>query len=166
MRDIELRMATEADVPQMNAIYNTYIVDSHVSFDTEPWPDEKRVDWFKERVAAGYPILVACEGETIIGTSWSGPYRPKAAYRSSVETTIVLAEGESGKGIAAGMYSKLMELLTEAKFHRAYAIIALPNDPSIALHRKLGFREIGVLEDAGFKDGKYHSTMMMERDLA
>lgn len=166
MRDIELRMATEADVPQIAAIYNVYVVDSHVSFDTEPWSDEKRLGWFRDRVTAGYPIIVACEGETVIGVSWSSPYRPKAAYRSSVETTIVLAEGESGKGIATGMYSKMMELLTDAGFHRAYAIIALPNDASIALHRKLGFREIGVLEEAGFKDGKYHSTMMMERELA
>jgi phosphinothricin acetyltransferase len=166
MRDIELRIATEADVSQMNTIYNSYIVDSHVSFDTEPWPDEKRLGWFRERVAAGYPIIVACEGETIIGVSWSGPYRPKAAYRSSAETTLVLAAGEFGKGIGIALYSKLMELLTDAKFHRAYAIIALPNDASIALHHKLGFREIGVLEEAGFKDGKYHSTMMMERELA
>jgi len=166
MRDIELRMAIEADVPQLNAIYNTYIVGSYVSFDTEPWPDEKRLEWFRERVGAGYPIIVACEGESIIGASWSGPYRPKAAYRSSVESTIVMAEGESGKGIATAIYSKMMELLTDAKFHRAYAIIALPNDASIALHRKLGFREIGVLEEAGFKHGKYHSTLMMERDLA
>ena len=166
MRDIELRMATEADVSQMNAIYNTYIVDSHVSFDTEPWPVEKRLGWFRERVAAGFPIIVACEGETIIGVSWSGPYRPKAAYRSSVESTVVMADWESGKGIATAIYSKMMELLTDAKFHRAYAIIALPNDASIALHRKLGFREIGVLEEAGFKDGKYHSTLMMERELA
>lgn len=166
MRNIELRMATEADVPQIAAISNTYIVDSHVSFDTEPWTDEKRLVWFRERVAAGYPIIVACEEDTVIGFSWSGPYRPKAAYRSSVETTIVLAEGESGKGIATGMYSKMMALLTDAGFHRAYAIIALPNDASIALHRKLGFREVGVLEEAGFKDGKYHSTMMMERELA
>jgi phosphinothricin acetyltransferase len=166
MRDIELRMATEADVPQMNSIYNTYIVDSHVSFDTEPWPDEKRLAWFRERVAAGYQIIVACEGETVIGVSWSSPYRPKAAYRSSVESTIVMAQGESGKGIATAIYSKMIELLTEAKFHRAYAIIALPNDASIALHRKLGFREVGVLEEAGFKAGKYHSTLMMERDLA
>jgi len=79
---------------------------------------------------------------------------------------VALAAGEFGKGIGMALYSKLMELLTDAKFHRAYAIIALPNDASIALHHKLGFREVGVLKEAGFKDGKYHSTMMMERELA
>ncbi len=166
MRDIELRMATEADVPQMNALYNEYIVDSHVSFDTEAWTDEKRLGWFEERVSGGYPIIVACDGDTVIGVSWSGPYRPKAAYRSSVETTIILAEAEFGRGIGTGLYSKLMELLSDTGFHRAYAIIALPNEASIALHLKLGFREIGVLEEAGFKDGRYHSTLMMERELA
>lgn len=165
MRSIELRVAIEADVPQMNAIYSTYIVDSHVSFDTEPWPDQKRLEWFRERVSAGYPFLVACDGDAVIGVSWSGPYRPKPAYRSSAETTVVLAEGEFGKGIGMALYSKLLEHLADAGFHRAYAIIALPNDASIALHRKLGYREIGILEEAGFKDGKYHSTLMMERAL-
>lgn len=165
MRDIELRMATEADVPQMNALYNTYIVDSHVSFDTEPWSGESRLEWFNERRSAGYPIIVACDGETVIGMTWSGPYRPKPAYRTSVETTIILANGEFGKGIGTGMYAKLMELLTDAEFHRAYAIVALPNDASIALHKKLGFREVGVLEEAGFKNNKFHSTLMMERAL-
>ncbi len=150
----------------MNAIYNTYIVDSHVSFDTESWTDDERLDWFRQRISGGYPILVACDGETVIGTSWSGPYRPKKAYRSSAETTVVLAEGEFGKRIGTAMHSKLIELLKEQGFHRAYAIIALPNDASIALHRRLGYRDVGVLEEAGFKDGKYHSTLMMELVLS
>jgi phosphinothricin acetyltransferase len=162
MSDIVIRQAIEADVPEMNSIYNEYVVGSHVSFETEAWSDKERLEWFRGRVAGGYPILVACDGNRVIGTSWSGPYRPKKAYRSSVETTVVLTEGVFGRGIGSALLADLIQCLKAAEFHRAISIIALPNPASIAVHLKLGYREVGVLDESGFKDGKYHSTMLME----
>jgi phosphinothricin acetyltransferase len=163
--DIVIRRAIEADVPAFNAIYNEYIVDSHVSFDLEAWSDEKRLDWFRSRVLDGYPFLVACDGDEVIGASWAGPWRDKEAYRGSVESTVILAPGAEGGGLGTVLYTTLLDALRSEGFHRAYGIIALPNDPSIALHRKLGYREIGVLDEAGFKDGRFHSTMLMELAL-
>ena len=160
-----IRRATEADVPSMNTIYNEYIVDSHMSFDLEPWTDRKRLEWFRERVDAGYPLLVACEAEVVVGASWAGPWRRKAAYRRSVESTVVLAPGREGRGVGTELYAELLNILRTEGFHRAYVIIALPNEPSIAMHRNLGFREIGVLEEAGYKDGRFLSTMLMELAL-
>lgn len=160
-----IRRAVEADVPEMNTIYNEYIVDSHVSFDLEPWSDQKRLEWFKDRVDAGYPLLVASEGDRVVGASWAGPWRPKQAYRHSVESTVVLAPGIEGRGLGTKLYAELLSVLRADGFHRAYAIIALPNSTSISLHRNLGFREIGVLDEAGFKDEKYHSTLLMELAL-
>ena len=165
MKDVVIRSAIEADVPSINSIYNEYIVDSHVSFDTEAWSDEERFAWFRDRVSRGYPVVVACDGDRVIGTSWSGPFRPKEAYQRSAETTVALAGGMSGRGIGTAMHTVLIDHLRTAGFHRAYAIIALPNDGSIALHAKLGYREVGVLGESGFKDGKFHSTMMMELAL-
>ncbi len=165
MSDVEIRRATEADVPDMNSIYNGYIVDSHVSFDLEAWSVEKRLDWFRSRVADGHPVLVACDRDEVIGVSWAGPWQPKRAYRSSVETTVVLAQESVGRGVGTQLYAALLDALRSEGFHRAYAIIALPNDRSIVLHRNLGYREIGVLDQAGFKNGKYHSTMLMELAL-
>ena len=66
MNEVVIRRATEADVPAMNAIYNEYIVDSHMSFDVEPWSDQKRLEWFRARVDVGYPVLVACEADMIL----------------------------------------------------------------------------------------------------
>jgi len=163
--EVVIRRAIEPDVPALNAIYNGYIVDSHVSFDLEPWSDEKRLDWFRARVGDGYPLFVASDNHKVIGASWAGPWRQKKAYRRSVESTVVLAPGSEGHGLGSRLYSELLDTLRAEGFHRAYAVIALPNDPSIALHRKLGYREIGVLEEAGFKDGKFHSTMLMELAL-
>ncbi len=165
MTEPVIRPAIEADIPEINAIYNRYIVYSHVSFDLEPWSNGQRLEWFGERVADGYPVMVACEGDTVVGASWAGPWQPKRAYRSSVESTVVLAPEAKGRGLGTALYSKLLELLRADGFHRAFAIIALPNDASVALHRNLGFTEIGVLDEAGFKDGRYYSTMLMQLAL-
>lgn len=160
-----VRPATREDVPAFNAIYNDYIVDSHVSFDVAPWTDDERAQWLEARLAAGYPVLVAEREGVVVGASWSGPWRDKKAYRSTVETTVVLSADATGKGVGTTLYKELMGELTTAGFHRAVAIIALPNDASIALHRKLGFTDVGVLDEAGFKDGRFISTRLMQRNL-
>jgi L-amino acid N-acyltransferase YncA len=163
--EVVVRAATSDDVPWLNRIYNTYIVDSHVSFDTEPWTDDERAAWFADRVARGYPVVVAERDGAVIGASWSGPWRDKAAYRTTVETTVVLAAGESGAGVGSALYRRLHDDLRSAGFRTAIGVIALPNEVSIALHRRLGYREVGVLDDVGFKDGRHYSTMLMQKDL-
>ncbi|MGI9586109.1 MAG: GNAT family N-acetyltransferase [Acidimicrobiia bacterium] len=160
-----IREATESDIPEMNAIYNQYIVGSHVSFDTEAWTDQKRLDWFVDRTSNGYPFFVALSAGDVIGMSWSGPWRHKAAYRRSAETTVVLRPDVTGSGVGTVLYETLLERLVELGFHRAYAIVALPNEPSVRLHLKLAFTELGVLDEAGFKDGSFVSTMLLERRL-
>lgn len=149
----------------LNTIYNAYIVDSHVSFDTDPWSDEARLTWFRRRAEAGYPILVAERDGKVIGAAWSGPWRDKAAYRRSAETTVVLDRGAVGEGTGSTLLGRLVDELERAGFHTAIAIVALPNDASIAVHRKLGYREVGTLTDVGLKDGRHWDTMLMQRSL-
>ena len=87
------------------------------------------------------------------------------AYRSTVETTIVLDQSHLRRGLGARLLGALLEQLTEQGFFMAVAIIALPNDPSIALHRKLGYTSVGVLHDAGLKYGRHWDTELFERRL-
>jgi len=164
--DLSIYPATSDDVAALNSIYNEYINDSHVSFDVEPWTDQKRHDWLVSRTKSGYPVLVARQDSAVVGASWAGPWQPKEAYRRSAETTIVLAPESAGHGIGRALYTALLDDLADRGFHRAYAIIALPNEASVGLHAKLGFREIGVLDEAGFKDGEFRSTMLLERALS
>jgi phosphinothricin acetyltransferase len=163
--DLVIRPATVSDAHDINVIYNEFIVESHVSFDTEPWTDDKRAGWLAGRIENGYPVIVAADGAGVIGAAWSGPWRDKPAYRSSVETTIVLIPGSEGSGLGTTLYRSLLADVANRSFHRAYAIIALPNDASIALHRKFGFVEVGVLDEVGHKVGEFHSTMLMELKL-
>ena len=165
MREPTVRDATPGDVPAVNAIYNSYIVDSHVSFDTEPWSDEQRLSWLADRIDHGYPVLVAVDDGVVVGAAWSGPWRDKAAYRMTVESTIVLADGSTGRGIGTTLYGTLLDRLRSEGFLVAIAIIALPNDASVALHARFGFREVGVLDGVGVKGQRRHSTLIMECQL-
>lgn len=162
---VDVRHAIGDDADDINTIYNRYIVGSHVSFDTAPWTHERRSDWLNDRTTRGYPVLVASDTVGIVGAAWSGPWRDKEAYARSVETTIVLDPGSTGEGIGSQLYGELIEELTGRGFHRCYAIVALPNDASVALHEKLGFTDVGVLDEAGFKDGAYVSTLLLELKL-
>ncbi len=161
---MRIRHATAADVPRINDIYNHYIVETHVSFDFEPWSDERRLRWFESYDRDGrHPVLVAEIDGRIVGTSYAGPYRNKEAYATSVETTVVLDHSELGKGIGRALLAALLEELATHDVHRAYAIVALPNEASIEAHQALGYRSLGVQHEVGRKFGSYWSTELLEK---
>ncbi len=158
-----IRPAEESDLGRINEIYNAVMVDSHVSFDVEPWDLEKRSTWWERYTSGRYGAYVAEAGGTVVGVAYSGPYRDKVAYDSSVETTIALDAEVTGRGIGSALLSALLGAVAASGVHRAYAIVALPNEASIALHERLGYRTIGVLDEVGHKMGEYWSTMILEK---
>ena len=160
--EASIRPAGAKDLRRIGEIYDTYIVDSHVSFDVELWTWERRLEWW--RAYEGRTLVAEVDGE-VVGTSFAGPWRHKQAYRLSVETTVVLDRGHVGRGIGTDLLRGLLELLGRDGFHRAYAIVALPNEASIALHRSLGYRTVGTLDEVGYKLGAFWSTVIMERAL-
>ncbi len=159
-----IRPATRNDSPRMNEIYNQTIVDNYVSFAVDPWTIEMREQWWDERPDELPTLVLEIEGE-VMGVSFGSRYRPKAAYESSVETTIVLDSSVLGRGLGTRLLGALVDELTLRGFHRAIAIISLPNDGSVALHHKLGYRTIGIMSETGFKLGRYWDVAMMEREL-
>ena len=154
-----------ADAGAINSLVNRYVLDSHVSFDTDPWSDEKRSDWLVRRFAEGYPVLVARNGGDVVGAAWAGPWRDKVAYSTSAETTIYVAPGCAASGLGTRLYEALLGALAGGGIHRCYAVIALPNEASIAFHERFGFVEVGVLDEVGSKDGRFVSTALLELRL-
>jgi L-amino acid N-acyltransferase YncA len=113
--DPTIRRATDADLDGITRIY--------VSFDTEPWPRERRIAWWDEH--QGHPrlvVLVADVDGDVVGAAYSSWYRPKVAYERSVETSIVLDGAWTGRGLGRRLYSALLDELAEAGTHRAYAV--------------------------------------------
>ena len=162
-----IRPMTAGDVPAVTRIYNYYIVHTHVSFDTEAWSEERRMEWFEMSGSSPrHPKLVILdEADEPIGAAWAGKYSLKHGYRLTVETTIVLAHRATGQGHGRPLLTALIAALRSSDVHRAVAVVALPNETSIALHHRLGYRTVGVMIDSGHKFGRFWSTEILELDL-
>lgn len=166
MAEAEVRRAQEGDLDAITRIYDQYVVDSAVSFDTEPWSRERRLAWWADH--RGHPrlvVLVAEAAGVVVGAAYSSWYRPKDGYRRSVETSIVLDGDHVGHGLGTLLYGALLDQLAAAGTHRAYAVVTIPNDASVGLHHKLGFRDVGVEDECGWKLGRYWSTLTLEKRL-
>ena len=159
-----IRDATPDDLQAINEIYNWTIVDNHVSFDTDPWDLPRRREWWDKRDPE-LVCLVAEIDDVVVGVTYASWYRPKSAYRSSMETTIVLGEGVRGKGVGTALLGRMLERLRSQGVHLAVAIVALPNDASIRLHHKLGYVTAGTLHEVGHKQGRFVDTMLLEKIL-
>ena len=171
-RSILIRDACVADLAALTQIYNYYVVHSIATFDTRPCATEERQTWFNQFACTGpHRLLVAVQREDgrverIMGYAYSARFRPKPAYSESVETTIYLASDACGLGLGDRLYSALFERLLNERVHRAYAVIALPNDASRALHLKHGFIPLQLLSEVGRKFDRYVDTEWFEKKLA
>ncbi|HWA10263.1 MAG TPA: arsinothricin resistance N-acetyltransferase ArsN1 family B [Opitutaceae bacterium] len=148
------RVATSADAGAICSIYNPYIRDTVVTFEEEAVTEAA----MQQRLAAigsKFPWLVAELGGGIVGYAYATEWRSRSAYRHSVETTVYLASDCCGKGLGTALYRELIERLRPGGFHRAIGGIALPNEASVALHEKLGFRKVAHLTEVGRKFGRW-----------
>jgi L-amino acid N-acyltransferase YncA len=160
---IVVRDATAADLPAMAAIYDDQVRTSMATFDTEP----RGAAYLGEKLAAtsaGNVVLVACAGDQLLGYAFSGAFRPRPAYDGTKEVSVYLAEGARGRGLGRTLYAALLARLDAApEVHTQVAVIALPNDASVALHLACGFERVGVLREVGHKFGRYVDTAWYQR---
>lgn len=166
MSTARIRPALAGDVPELNDLYNHYVVHTPITFDVEPSTLEARRAWFGQFESSGpRRLLVAEEGGRVCGYAGTLAFRPKAAYRTSAETTIYLHPDATGRGLGSRLYAALFEAVAGSGLHRAYAGITLPNERSIALHRSFGFRPVGVFREVGHKLGRFWDVQWFEKDL-
>lgn len=166
MAEITIRPAARGDLPRLTEIYNYYVINTPITFDLEPFTPSQRSRWFNGHTGAGrYRLFVAEDAGRIVGYAGSNRFRAKAAYDTSVETTIYCANDATGRGIGTMTYRTLFDALQGEDIHRLLAGITLPNDASLALHRRFGFTEAGVFHENGRKLGRYWDVMWMERPL-
>jgi phosphinothricin acetyltransferase len=161
-----VRLASRGDLPELVSIYNHYATRSHATFDTEPVTVESRAGWFDRFADVGpHRLLVAAEGDRVLGCASSAPYREHPAFARTVEVGIYLHPDLRSRGIGTALYRPLLDNLRSENVHVALAGIALPNDASVALHRKFGFTEVGVFEEYALKNGAYISSVWMQLQL-
>jgi phosphinothricin acetyltransferase len=163
---VQIRPAVLSDLARLTEIYNHYIINTPITFDLEPYTVEKRTPWFQQFALAGrYRLLVAEENGIILGYAGTMRWRPKAAYDTTVETTIYCAPEAVGEGIGTRLYQAVFEAIAEENVHQIVAGYTMPNAATAALHERLGFRPVGVFKEVGYKFGKYWDVAWCERPL-
>ncbi|UXX94900.1 GNAT family N-acetyltransferase [Streptomyces sp. AD2-2] len=170
--EVQVRSGVEGDLDALTAIYNHYVRETPITFDTAPFTPEERRPWLLSHPEDGpYRLKVAADGtfqgnsQRILGYATSSPYRAKPAYSTSVEVTVYLAPDAGGRGIGTLLYEDLFASLAGEDVHRAYAGIAQPNEASTRLHERFGFRHVGTYREVGRKFGRYWDVAWYEKEL-
>lgn len=165
MSEVIIRRAEQGDVPALLDVYNHYIINTPISFDIEPRTLAQRQIWFEQFKASGpHQCFTALRGHKPVGFTCSYRFKEKAAYDTSVTTSVYLAPDETGRGLGRRLYETLFAALKGGP-HRAYAAITIPNEASEALHRAMGFRLIGIQQEVGKKFGKFWDVAVYEKPL-
>ncbi len=166
MTDLIVRASSEADVARCAEIYAHHVVHGTASFEVDP-PD---LGEMKKRRAAvldlGLPHLVAERAGRVLGYAYAGNWRPRPAYKFSVEDSIYVDKDAVGQGVGRALLPVLIERCTALGKRQMVAVIGdSAQTPSIRLHAACGFRMVGTLENIGFKFGRWLDSVLMQRAL-
>ncbi len=159
-----IRLAEESDAEGVRSIYAPVVRDTAISFELEPPSLEEmrqRIRSLRDRL----PWLVCAEGPEVRGYAYADRFRTRAAYQWSVEVTVYVSAAWQRRGVGQALYTSLLEGLRVLGYKSAFAGIALPNPPSVALHEALGFRPAGTFRAAGFKLGRWHDVGWWQLEL-
>jgi len=145
-----IRPALPSDAAAITAIYNPYITDTVITFEEEALSPEEMEGRIR-KTSATFPWIVWEEDGQVLGYAYASSWRSRHAYRFAVETTVYVDLTQQRKGIGEKLYRELVVLMRQYGFHSALGCLALPNEPSVALHEKLGFTKVAHMKEAGRK---------------
>ena len=148
-----IREATSSDAASIADIYNYYILNTVITFELDPITPQEIIKRMEKHKETG-PYLVSEEEGEVIGYAYASKFRERPAYEHSVETSIYLKNGCGGKGLGTRLYAELLSQ-TALQRHTIIGGIALPNEASVRLHEKCGFKKVGHFSEVGRKFGKW-----------
>jgi len=157
-----IRIATEADVPQMLAIYTPYILNTTYTFEYDVPSVEEFLQRFRN-LTAQFPWLVYEEDGKVLGYAYGSAPFERAAYRWCAEDSIYLLPEAQGRGIGTRLCRALENVLFYQGYLRIYALITAENELSVAFHKKLGYTVRGKLPHAGIKFGRKIGVVWMDK---
>lgn len=165
--ELAIRDTAAGDIPAITRIYGEAVLNGTASYEIDP-PDEAEMArrWSDLR-SRGFPHLVAVRNEAVLGYAYAGPYRPRPAYRYTVEDSVYIAPEAHGSGLGRALLSEIIRRAEAGGFRQMMAVIGdgTRHAASVRLHEALGFRRIGVIEGSGFKHGRWLDTVLMQRAL-
>jgi L-amino acid N-acyltransferase len=163
---LTVRNANLADVPAILEIYNDVIATSTAVYTSEPRSLEDRLDWFKDRVAKGFPVLAAYHGDTLVGFATYGEWRGSwAGYFYTVEHSIHIAAGFRGQGIGNSLMRALIERAKAQGKHVMLGGVDASNEQSLKFHRGLGFEPVSHFKEVGRKFDRWLDLVFVQKLL-
>jgi phosphinothricin acetyltransferase len=166
MSSLVPRPAAAADIPAITRIYAHAVMHGTASFEIEPPGEEEMARRMRALTEGGYPYLVADIDGAVAGYAYAGPYRTRPAYRWSVEDSVYVDPNAMRRGVGRALLARLIAESEQRGFRQMIAVIGDSGQlPSIELHRRLGFRLIGTIENVGFKFGRWLDSVLMQRAL-
>lgn len=161
-----VREAAESDMPAVQAIYAHHVLHGLASFEEQPPGVEEMMARRAAVRALGLPYLVAELDGRIAGYCYASAYRPRPAYRHTVEDSVYVADGLAGHGVGSALLSAVIARCEAGPWRQMVAVIGdSGNCASIALHARHGFRPVGTLTSVGFKFGRWVDSVLMQRAL-
>jgi len=154
--------ATEAHLPGILAIYNDAVAHTTAIWNEVLVDLENRRSWWQARIGQGYPVLVAVEGEEVLGYASFGDWRAFDGYKYTVEHSVYVAEAARGRGIGFQLMEVLIERARALNKHVLVAGIEAGNEASIRLHERLGFERVGLMPEVGTKFGRWLDLAFMQ----
>lgn len=152
---MQIRPSVPADASALADIYNFYIKNSHATFETAEVSIAEMESRLTETQDSGYPFCVAVNDGETVGYAYGRRFRPREAYRHSVEISVYIRSGNEGQGIGTRLYEVLIPELGRLGFHSIIAGVSLPNDASIKLHERFGFEKVAHFREVGNKFGRW-----------
>ena len=152
------------DAQALLNIYNYYVLHSVVTFDVVPLTMAMFMNKLN-RINADYPFIVYEENNEILGYAYGSRFRPKPAYDYAVESTVYVKHDCHGKQIGTKLYAALLKQLKAMDLHTVLGVLTIPNDASIKLHEKFGFKQVAVLQEVGLKFGEWQNIGIWQLKL-
>ncbi|HWE03864.1 MAG TPA: GNAT family N-acetyltransferase [Tepidisphaeraceae bacterium] len=156
-----LRLATEADLPAINSIYNYYVIHSTCTYQTDPATADERSAWFAAH-GPQYPVTVAETDGEVIGWGSLSRFHPRAAYRPTVENSVYVRQDRLARGIGRLLLDDLIDRADELGYHSMIAGISADQEPSVKLHARAGFAKVGELREVGRKFERWLDVVYMQ----
>ena len=159
------RLAEPRDAEATRSIYNLEVLETTVTFDLVPRTLADQRQWIDDH-AGGHPAIVAVDTDAaVLGFASLSPFRPRAAYATTVEDSVYVHRDARGRGVGELLLRDILSLGADHGFHSVMARIVGGHDASIALHRKCGFEQIGCEREVGRKFGRWLDVVLMQHML-
>lgn len=165
MEKVLIRPAKKDDLPQILEILNHEILNGTSVYDYEIKSLAFINNWFDEKLTHQFPLLVAVLNNEIMGYATYGLFRPREGYKFSIEHSVYLSKSSQGKGLGSLLMMELIDIAVAQNFHRMLAVVDAANEGSCDFHKKLGFIEIGRMNEVGYKFDRWLDVVILQLNL-